>query len=60
CGLFFRRVPAGARLKGGTLKLETYFVMKNRQATCCLPAIYHENVFLLSELKPLPFLSYTS
>ena len=36
------------------------FVMKNRQATCCLPAIYHENVFLLSELKPLPFLSYTS
>ncbi|WP_394810731.1 hypothetical protein, partial [Bacteroides stercoris] len=24
CGLFFRRVPAGARLKGGTLKLETY------------------------------------
>ncbi|MFS2574351.1 hypothetical protein AAH134_28390, partial [Bacteroides thetaiotaomicron] len=24
CELFFRRVPAGTRLKGATLKLETY------------------------------------
>ena len=30
CELFFRRVPAGTRLKGATLKLETYtFVIYN-------------------------------
>ena len=29
CGLFFRRVPTGARLKGGTLKLEAYYKSTN-------------------------------
>ncbi|MEQ3234732.1 hypothetical protein, partial [Bacteroides cellulosilyticus] len=34
-GLFFRRVPAGTRLKGDTLKLETYRCNVKDGIFCC-------------------------